>query len=145
MGLTVSRSNPYPKKAIRIITNEHYLHHTEPLFKQSKILKIQDLYELEQLKFFHKHNRNLIPYYLQSISFPKNYLFHSYPTKAAGELRPSRPETEYSRCTVWNNIPKLVNSLSAHLNIHLLNSSLPSFVNEYKKVTLLSYKDSCTT
>ena len=134
---------PYQKKAIRIINNEHFLHHTDPLFKQSRILKLSDLYTLEQLKFYHRQNDGLLPHYFQSLIFPLNRDFHNYSTRSADELRPSRPFTDYSRCIIRNLVPKTVNSISTYLYDALLTKSKDSFVSEFKKVTLQSYNDNC--
>ena len=78
------------KKAIRIITNSHYIAHTDPLFSKLKLLKLDDLYK-HQLGIFiykaassklpdsmsslftriqniHKHNlRNQNGYYIQNV------------------------------------------------------------------------------
>ena len=134
---------PLQKQAIRIINNEHFLHHTDPLFKQSRILKLTDIYTLAQLKFYHKYERNNLPKYLQTLPFSTNRDFHEYDTRGASQLRPSRPATDYSRTTIRNSLPNTVNSLSPHLLEFLNSSSIDSFSNEFKKVTFLSYADCC--
>ena len=42
------------KRAVRIITNESFLSHSDPLFRRTNILKLQDLMTLENLKLVHK-------------------------------------------------------------------------------------------
>ena len=98
---------------------------------------------LNSQNFSRKYIRNLLPNYLQSIAFPQNSSYHDYDTRAATELRPSRPDTDYSRCTVRNAVPKTINSLSSHLYTYLLNESQNSFITQYKLITFMSYKDSC--
>jgi hypothetical protein len=61
-----SSSTLYPlitkqKSAIRIISNKKYNDHTEPLFKELKILPLPDLITLFNLKFFHSYVHNYIP------------------------------------------------------------------------------------
>ena len=41
------------KKSIRLITGSEYLAHSEPLFKELELLKIEDLYKLKILKFYY--------------------------------------------------------------------------------------------
>ena len=41
-------------KAIRIITSGKYNAHTEPIYKELKLLKVSDIYKLQELKFYHK-------------------------------------------------------------------------------------------
>ena len=47
------RTNILQKRALRIVHNKHYNSHTDPLFKQSGILKLNDLYKREVLLFMH--------------------------------------------------------------------------------------------
>ena len=42
------------KRAIRIINNAGYIDHTNPLFKNSKIVKLHDVYKLEVRKFVYQ-------------------------------------------------------------------------------------------
>ncbi|NQX84229.1 MAG: reverse transcriptase family protein, partial [Mycoplasmataceae bacterium] len=47
------------KKAIRNLANAHYIAHTEPIFKQYKLLKLDDLYQLQVGKFIHSYMTNI--------------------------------------------------------------------------------------
>ena len=134
---------PLQKKAIRIINNEHYLHHTDPLFKHSKILKVHDIYKLSILKFYHRYSSKSLPYYLQSIPFLPNSSFHEYSTRHACELRPSRPRTEYSRTTVRHSVTSVINNLPAHV-LSFISQDIDKLVIEYKHCTILSYLDYCS-
>ena len=49
------------KQAIRIITNSKYNAHTEPLFKESKILPLPDLIHFSKLQFMHNFKHHLLP------------------------------------------------------------------------------------
>ena len=40
-----------PKKALRIITNSHYIAHSEPIFKAVRCLKITDMFSVAIWKF----------------------------------------------------------------------------------------------
>ena len=51
------------KKSIRLITGSEYLAHSEPLFKELELLKIEDLYKLKILKFFYNLSYGLLPSY----------------------------------------------------------------------------------
>ena len=42
----------YKKQALRIITNTKYKAHTEPLFKDLHLLKINDIVDVQRLSFF---------------------------------------------------------------------------------------------
>ena len=66
------------KKPVRIMFNNEYLAHSEPLFKTLKLLKIEDLYKLKLMKFYNNLSYNLpsyFNYYLEVINndFPCQY------------------------------------------------------------------------
>ena len=50
-GFNLERIEKLQKQAIRIITHSYYLAHTSNLFKQQKILKIEDIFKLKQIIF----------------------------------------------------------------------------------------------
>ena len=49
------------KRALRAINNAKYNSHTEPLFRKSRILKLEDLYQLEVMLFMHDYANNKLP------------------------------------------------------------------------------------
>ena len=46
-GNRVEQVSKLKKKSIRLITGSEYLAHSEPLFKELELLKIEDLYKLK--------------------------------------------------------------------------------------------------
>ena len=48
------------KRAIRIINNKNYRHHTDPLFKANKILKITDLYKYHVSSFMYDFTHHFL-------------------------------------------------------------------------------------
>ena len=73
------------KKALRIMTGIKYNAHTEPLFKQLSIMKLDDSFSLHYLKFNHKFNQNFLPKCFANI-FTRNSEIHSYGTRSRGQL-----------------------------------------------------------
>ena len=65
------------KKAIRLITDSPRLAHSEPLFKKTKILQLEDLFRLETTKFIH---RELL--FGNNFSFVTHADIHRYPTRS---------------------------------------------------------------
>ena len=53
----------YRKQSIRRITCSEYLAHSEPLFKELELLKIEDLYNLKILKLYYNLSYGLLPSY----------------------------------------------------------------------------------
>ncbi len=62
-GYEIDRIKKHQKKAIRIITVSKYNAHTEPIFKDLKILQIEYILKVHQLKFYFKYIHNQLPSY----------------------------------------------------------------------------------
>ena len=83
-GYQRNRLNKIQNKAIRIITSNKYNSHTEPLFKQLNMLKLEYLLKLQQLKFYLKFNEGSLPVYLQNWDITPNARVHNYNTRELG-------------------------------------------------------------
>ena len=91
------------KRAIRIITSSDFLGHTSPLFRETNILKIQDIYK--------KHIANKLFSDIQSNTVHINYS-HTYHTRYCQVLAPPphrlslfKHSYVYQRHSVYNLIP----------------------------------------
>ena len=56
------------KRVLRTITNSNYITHTEPLFKELKLVKITDMYVIAIWKFYHKLMSNQLPMVFSSMT-----------------------------------------------------------------------------
>ena len=61
-----SRVNILQKKAIRVVNFSPYISHSEPIFKNLKLLNMDDLFTLKKIKFLHKLAHNTLPTYFNS-------------------------------------------------------------------------------
>ena len=55
------------KKALRLITNNDYLAHTEPICRHLRIVKVTDMYRLSVWKFYFKLMNNQLPAYFEKM------------------------------------------------------------------------------
>ena len=129
---------------MRILNSAHYLAHTQPLFKKSRVLQINDLHVLSQLKLYHRHlNHNLPSYFINAITFNRNSDNHPstrpFETRFAFKLVSSKPLHEFARKVPRNSIPTTVNSLPEPLYNCLTSSSVDAFIKSYKISILNSY------
>ena len=62
-GFSCQRLIKLQKKAIRIISRSKYNAHTGPIFKTLDILTLDDLFNLNALKFYYKYIRDTLPPY----------------------------------------------------------------------------------
>ena len=63
MGGTSAGHFRAPEKDIRVVTNNTYKSHTEPIFKEYGLLNVNDMFLLNKLKFLHKLYHNNLPVY----------------------------------------------------------------------------------
>ena len=69
------------KKAIRVIGNSKYNAHTEPLFRKHKVLKVEQLVQLELLKLSFDLKEKSIPLPIQNL-FTTGREYHNYNTRS---------------------------------------------------------------
>ena len=62
-GVEVKNLEIIQKRTIRLITGSNYIAHTEPLFIQLGLLKVQDILKLRLLKFYYKLCHGTLPQY----------------------------------------------------------------------------------
>ena len=125
------------KKSLRIIYNSAFRSHTDPLFVDSKILKIGDLYLFHLGQFMYNYNRNTLPHIFDGM-FPKNQSFHKYPTRQSNEYHLPFFRTILGKNTFIYNGPKYWNSLSDDIKE---SPSLNSFKNKLKLSLLKFYSN----
>ena len=67
-GFSPKRLTVLQKKAVRILSLRPYVSHSTPLFKNLKILKIEDQYSIQLYKLYYKNTNNLLPHYFNSFT-----------------------------------------------------------------------------
>ena len=118
-------SNTYPthldpliktqKRIIRLLTHSDYFAHTEPLFRQLKLLNIENIRKYSLAVYFFKNQATILPA-LQA--------HHTYETRHRNRPRPARHHHTiyeksfiYQATVVWNELldraqPIIINSKS---------------------------------
>ena len=123
------------KKTLRIISSADYLAHTDPLFKQNKILKIHDLFTFYGGIFAFKQNQNS--------NLPARQHYHdtrgrNQALPAFNRLHSTQRSLSYVIPSIWNSIPnniKNVNNLAKFKNE--LNDYLLDFIKRSKICLIL--------
>ena len=62
------------EKAVRIISLSKYIEHTDPVYKEFNLIKVNDIYNLQVLKFYHKVINNQLPKYFNNTPYTNIYL-----------------------------------------------------------------------
>ena len=104
-GSKTSRLFKLQKRAVRTISCSRYNAHTEPIFKKLKILKIQDIYNLFLLKYYHKFINGTLPRYFGNILSPHG---HHYDTRGSNDPVHPRTRTSIANKSVRNHLPEFL-------------------------------------
>lgn len=114
------------KRAVRIITKSNYLAHTDPLFKQTGILKLHDINcYMTGIHMYKEHARG-------ALMFPS----HDYSTRGAScalpafqRLAQTQRSLSYRGPQIWNAIPDAIKS----------GNALSIFKKQYKEWLISHY------
>lgn len=89
------------KKAVRIVNNAGFVEHTTPLFANSNILKLTDLYNHRLGVFMYKYTHNLLPQIFNNL-FSFNFSIHSYGTRSSSK---GNLFVRHNRTSLFKNSP----------------------------------------
>ena len=141
-GFNTHRLIKLQKRAIRIITDSKYNSHTEPLLKFLNILKINDIFTIQCLKFFHNYINDRVPVFFRSF-FVEHALYHDYETRHCHNICIPHSHTTKARKCIRYHIPMLLNMLPAQITAKLYTHSQIGFVNYTKQLLLNKYSNTC--
>ena len=115
------------KRIIRIITHSEYLAHTEPLFRETKILTLEQM-RVMSLALYCFKNLNLIY---------ENNVQHGYLTRHRNRPRPLAHNTTLTERSFTYQAPKLWSDLIDQCPQDVINAnSIDSFKRKLKKYLL---------
>ena len=113
------------KKAICIINMKPYNYHTDPLFKENKILKIIDQYFLDSVIFMHKIKSKCAPISFQELNY---FTLSQRPTRYPNMAKCRKSRTKFSSNLPIHKLPQMWNQLSLQnrdrRTINMLKSSV---------------------
>ena len=127
------------KRAIRVISGSKFFAHTSPLFKQHSILKLDDMYKIQCLKFHYKIENELVPEFFKTFTI-HNRDIHDHFTRGRNDLRPSNI-ISFSR--LRHSLPNLVLEIPDYILSHVTSSSLQTFSFHLYKHFITQYETEC--
>ena len=144
-GFNCGRLKTLQKKAIRVITNSKYNSHTEPLMKTLNILKFEDLFKLNMLKWYYRYCHNKLPSYFQSYNIRTSSETHDHDTRFKINSRASEPRTriQAARYCLRNHISIVLNSVSNNILEKVHTHSYKGFSWYAKQQFLANYSAIC--
>ncbi len=131
------------KKTIRTITGAKYNDHSEPLFKNLNILKLQDMYKLEIAKYVIKSINNSLPISLNTI-FVYSRNLHRQQTRQNRYYKLIQPRARLNIITrsILNMGPKIWNEIDPNIYMNTNKTSIvsiSSFVSRFKRHLIENY------
>ena len=143
-GLHSGRLPKLQKRAVRNITLNKYNAHTEPILKSLGLLKVNDIFTLQCLKFYFKCTHERVPITVASF-FTRNTARHDHNTRQRHQPEILFSHTSRARKCIKFDIPLLLRSMPTcnidKIDTHRLNG----FSNYTKQYMLAGYGNSCQT
>ena len=130
------------KKTVRIITNSGYLAHTDVLFKQPNLLKIDDIYKLKVLKFYYKLKHDSLPFQFSSFVPNLSIASRNYGLRNPKFLIPTIKH-EHAKTSFRYQLIKIVNGTTTDIIDRIGTHSLYGFSLYIKHTLLENYKHRC--
>ena len=121
------------KRAVRVISNSHFIAHTEPIFKEFKILALPDLHNLVQMKLLYKYFNNTLPHYFSYNMFKQNQNYHDHLTRNRKDLVVPFCRHNFAQLTPSYSIVNLFNRLPRIVTEKLFTHSQQGFIYYYKQ------------
>ena len=116
------------KRAVRIIAKESFDAHTDPIFKNLKILKFNCIYLFQLGKLMFQFKNGLLPRTFDS-KFALNSQVHNYDTRNSKLFHIPKIRTNICKFSLRYQGPRFYNSLSSDIQSA---RSMTSFVNGLK-------------
>ena len=144
MGIKRCKNPKCPKKVLRVISCKKYNAHTDPLFKNLELLKVDDLFMISKLKFYYKYINNKLPNgILQNIQFQLNQDIHAYNTRQARNMHVPRYNHSFAKNCLRYDLPDTINKTPEYICEKILTHSLQGFTKYVKNYFVCSYQDRC--
>ncbi len=104
-----------PKRVMRIITCTKYNAHSERLFKELKLLKLEDIRKLQELKFYYKLVHRQLPSYVNCISFTTINAVHQHNTRQSGKLYSDKVKHDFAKRCIRFSVIDTVNKTNTSI------------------------------
>ena len=134
------------KKSIRLIQLAKYNAHTEPIFKELKLLKLTDLCTLHELKFCYKLENRILPQYFYTGMFQKLSNTHEYQTRGNNNYALPAIKHSFAKMSIRfkiaysfnNTLTIITDKIHTHSNFGFTSYVKHYFINLYSSVCLIS-------
>lgn len=139
------------KKAIRNVSNSHYLAHSAPILKQLNLLKVGDIFKIHVLKLYHNFlNSKLPPFLMNRLEIISNREYRilanpDYDTELRDDDEFRIPDHNYvfSERKISVILCKTLNALPIDIVDRVYTSSICGLKNYVKQFFIRNYVENC--
>ena len=132
-GCSSYRIHKLQKRAIRIICGVKYNAHTDRLFKDLFILKVQDIFTIQYAPFYYRYSHNNMPLYFRQF-FNRNADIHTHNTRNRNEVHLYQYRLHSTRNCVRFNVPNFINNLPDNVTEKNSNSFIMGVFSIYENL-----------
>ena len=142
-GQNYKRIFKLQKRVMRIITCSKYNAHSEPLFKELKLLKLEDIRKLQELQFYYKLVHKQLPSYFNCISVTTINTVHQHNTRQSGNLYSDRVKHDFAKRCIRFSVIDTVNKTDTSIISKIFTHSIYGFTHYTKDRILQNYVYTC--
>ena len=142
-GHLAKRLNLIQKRAVRILTASKYNSHTEPLFKQTNILKVTDICTLNEIKLYYKLINKQLLQYFNYFTCEANSDIHGYNTRTRNKLHTLKTNPDFAQKRLRYRMIQTINKLPDNVIRKMHTHSIYGLTNYAKKYFISNYKTEC--
>ena len=135
-GISIDKLIKTQKRSIRIICGKSFRQHSEPLFKESEIMKVTDQYKVNAQLFMYQLKNGLLPNSFKHLNYFSHE--HNHCTRGLGQAYSKTARTRFSSLLPYHRLPCLWNGLPIHIQDI---ESCKLFKIDLKKLYLSTYRD----
>lgn len=142
-GFNCKRLKLLQKKALRIITKSKYNAHSEPLLKMLGILKLEDMFKLNILKWYYKYYHEQLPSYFLEFIIQRYSDIHCYNTRNKFVIPRHVTRLQLSRHCLRNHVSVVLNQTDDCVLEKIVSHSYDGFSRYAKLHMISSYEANC--
>ena len=110
--------------------------------KQLQLLKLEDIFKLQQFKFYYKLVNKSLPKYFTQISIMLNSEVHDHNTRRRS-IFVNRVSHEFSKSCIRYSLVKLINETPKQITDKVSTHSLQGYTNYIKRYFIEKYSEIC--
>ena len=141
-GFKCNRIFTLQKKALRIITKSKFNSHTEPLFRELSMLKVEHIFQMQCLKLYYNVINERTPDFFSNM-FKLKSRMHTHETRQKNYIHIAGTRTTSAKQCIRQYIPTVLTSIPTLVSDKITTHSYAGFSRYAKQYFIQLYKYEC--